>query len=130
MKKTAMASRILLGLIFLVFGCDGLFHFFPLPPMPPAAAAFLQTLIATKLFYAIKALEIGSGVLLLSGRLVRLALCLLAPIIFNILWFDTLLDPSSLPVAVIVVALEATLIWSQREAFRPLFGGSSVVSAS
>ena len=31
------ASRLLLGLIFVVFGLNGFLHFLPQPPAPPAA---------------------------------------------------------------------------------------------
>ena len=125
MRKVTLVARLLLGMVFLVFGLDGLFHFFPLPPMPPPAASFIHTLVEVKLFYAVKAIELGAAVLLLWGRYLRLALCLLAPIVFNILWFDAVLDPNSLPVAVALLALVATLFWSEREALRPLFRPAS-----
>ena len=35
MKITSVIARFLLGLIFLVFGLNGFFHFIPMPP-PPA----------------------------------------------------------------------------------------------
>ena len=34
------ASRLLLGLIFVVFGLNGFFQFLPQPTPPPAAMAF------------------------------------------------------------------------------------------
>ncbi len=121
MRKVVLIARLLLGLVFLVFGLDGLFHFFPLPPMPPPAASFLHTLVEVKLFYAVKAIELSAAVLLLWGRYVRLALCLLAPILFNIVWFDAALDPQSLPIALVLLLLAGTLWWSEREALMPLF---------
>jgi hypothetical protein len=120
MSKAATVARILLGLVFLVFGFDGLFHFVPLPPMPEPANAFLGTLMEIRLFYAVKAIEITSAVLLLSGRYVSIATCLLAPVIFNIVWFDASLAPAGLPVGILLIALEVTLAWNQRERFAPL----------
>ena len=120
MKRMFFIARMLLGLIFVVFGFDGLFHFFPMPPMPERANAVIAVLIGYRLFYVVKAIEIGAGVLLLSGRFVPLALALLAPIIFNIVWFDANLALEALPVGVVLVALEATLLWSQRDRFKPL----------
>jgi hypothetical protein len=122
MNRATTAARVLLGLTFLVFGFDGLFHFFPLPPMPTGAAAFLSTLVQTRLFFAVKAIEIASAVLLLSKRLVPLALAMLAPVIFNIVWFDVALDPSGLPVGLIVLCLELSLLWTVRGSFAPMFG--------
>jgi uncharacterized membrane protein YphA (DoxX/SURF4 family) len=121
MKTSATVARVLLGLVFLVFGLDGLFHFIPFPPMPPAASAFIHALIATRLFFAVKALEITAAVLLLSGRFVPLALALLAPVIFNIVWFAAALAPSSLGVGLLVLALELFSLWAVRARFLPLF---------
>ncbi len=120
MKKFAAISRVLLGLMFVVFGFDGLFHFFPMPPMPEPANAVIAVLISYHLFFAVKVLEIVAGLLLLSGRFVPLALCLLAPVLFNIVWFDMHLAPEALPVAVILVGLHGVLTWQHRQQFRPL----------
>jgi hypothetical protein len=125
MNRRTTAARVLLGLVFLVFGFDGLFHFFPLPPMPTGAAVFLATLVRIRLFYAVKAIEIASAVLLLSNRLVPLALAMLAPVIFNIVWFDVALDPSGLPVGLVVLTLELSSMWAVRGRFAPMFGDRS-----
>lgn len=122
MKRLSPVFRVLLGLTFVVFGFDGVFHFFPLPPMPDAAQAVIATLVSYRLFYALKAFEVTAGLLLLAGRWVPLALAALAPIIFNIVWFDANLDPASLPVGVVLVMLEAGLVWSWRAHFTPLLG--------
>lgn len=116
-SKGPAVARVVLGLVFVVFGCDGLLHVFP---MPPAASGVIATLISYRLFYAVKALEIASGALLLSNRFVTLALCLLAPVLFNIVWFDATLDPASLPVAGVLAALEGYLLWTRRARLEPL----------
>ncbi len=120
MNRFDNLSRILLGVTFVVFGLDGVLHFFPLPPMPGRALAVIETLRGYGLFYLVKAIEVGSGLLLLRGRRVTLAALLLAPIVVNIVWFDAALDPSSLPVGLLVAALEARLLWSARGLLRPL----------
>lgn len=120
MSRTDTVVRVLLGLVFVVFGFDGLFHFFPLPPMPEQASAVIEVLRGYKLFYVVKAIEVGSGVLLLANKRVTLALCLLAPIVFNIAWFDLNLDLMSLPVAALIVALHGALLWRRRAALVPL----------
>jgi uncharacterized membrane protein YphA (DoxX/SURF4 family) len=119
MKRFTVA-RLLLGLIFLVFGFDGLLHFLPMPPMPDDAVRVIGVLIGYRLFYAVKAIEIAAAVMLLTGRYTTLALALLAPVIFNIVWFDAHLAPMGLPVGVLLVGLEAALLWQQRDRFLPL----------
>jgi hypothetical protein len=54
-----------------------------------------------------------------------LALALLAPVVFNIVWFDVALDPSGLAVGVVLAALELALIWAARGSFRPLFDATA-----
>ena len=114
-------ARVLLGILFLVFGLDGLFSFLPMPPMPEPAAQVIGVLMSYRLFYVVKVLEVTAALMLLTGRYVPLALCLLAPIVFNILWFDVNLAPVGLPVGIFAAALVAALMWNERSRFSPLF---------
>lgn len=121
MNKITITARILLGLIFTVFGLNGFFHFMSMPPMPDAANSFLGALGATGyLFPVLKALEVAAGIALLANRFVPLALVVLAPIATNILLFHTFLTPPN-PVALVVWAAGIWLAWAHFDAFRPLF---------
>ena len=119
--KAVTASRILLGLIFVVFGLNGFLHFLPQPPISGPPAAFAGALFASGYFFPLlKGTEVAAGLLLLSGRYVPLALTVLAPVIVNILAFHTFMDPSGLPIALVVAALSLFLLWSYREHFAGL----------
>ncbi len=119
--KLVVGARILLGLIFFVFGLNFFLHFLPQPPAPPAAAAFAGAMFATGyLFVLVKVVEVASGVLLLSGRFVPLALALLAPIVVNIIFFHAFLAPAGIPLPLVVLALELFLAWSYRSVYRPM----------
>jgi uncharacterized membrane protein YphA (DoxX/SURF4 family) len=88
-------ARILLGLVFLVFGLNYFVPFLPTPPMEGPAAAFAGALFATGyMFPLIKGIEVLAGALLLAGRFVPLALLLLAPIVVNIAAFHVFLTPA------------------------------------
>src|SRR5262245_14008901 len=96
-SKLPLAARVVLGLIFTVFGLNGFLHFLPQPPSTPAAMAFGGALAATGyMFPLIKGTEVLAGVLLLSGRYVPLALTLLAPVVVNIVAFHLFLAPAGL----------------------------------
>ncbi len=41
MSKLALGARLLLGLIFVVLGLNGLLNFLPMPDPEPAAGAFI-----------------------------------------------------------------------------------------
>jgi putative oxidoreductase len=96
--KTLTAARIALGIGFLVFGLDGFLHLIPIPPARPAAARFIGALIETGyLFQLVKAVEVICGLLLLSNRLLPLALTLLAPLLVGITSIHLFLNPEGLP---------------------------------
>ncbi|MGE4233179.1 MAG: acyltransferase [Bacteriovoracia bacterium] len=119
MKKAALVCRMLLGLIFVVFGFNGFFQFLPMPPMPEAAGAFLGGLFQSGYFFPVlKGTEIVGGLMLLSGMYVPLALTILAPIVLQIFLFHFFLAPSGLALPVVMVGMEIFLAWSMKEKFR------------
>lgn len=121
-KRFSAVSRVLLGLVFVVFGLNFFLHFIPQPPAPPAAMAFLGALFASGyVFPLIKTIEVVAGALLIARVAVPFALVLLAPIIVNIVAVHTLLAPAGLPLALFVLAAELHQAWVNRRAFAPLF---------
>lgn len=117
-RHAPTAARILLGLIFFVFGLNGFLQFIPQPPPPPAGGAFLGALAATGyMFPMIKGVEVVAGAMLLGNRFVPLALTLLAPILVNIAAYHLVLAPG-LPMVVALLGLELFLAWSYRDSFR------------
>jgi uncharacterized membrane protein YphA (DoxX/SURF4 family) len=128
-SKVVVVARVLLGLIFFVFGLNFFFHFFAMPPMPGPGGAFAGAMFATGyLFVLLKVFEVACGVLLLAGRFVPLALALLAPIVLNIVCFHAFLAPSGIALPVVVLVLELFLAWSYREAYRPMLAMRPVPS--
>ena len=117
MKILTIIARSLLGLIFVVFGSNAFLHFIPMPPPQGLAGDFMKALFASHYFYVVAVLQIGGGALCLLGRFVPLGLTLLGPVIVNILLFHIFLEPSGLPLAVVVSALELLLVWANRQAF-------------
>jgi uncharacterized membrane protein YphA (DoxX/SURF4 family) len=120
-KIWVSAARYAQGGIFLLFGLNGFLQFLPTPPMPEAAGNFAMALAATGyMFPLIKATEVVSGVLLLSGRFVPLALALIAPVIVNIVAFHAFLAPAGLALPAVLLATQLYLAWSYRDAFAPM----------
>ena len=112
-------ARILLGLVFTVFGLNGFFHFIPQPPIPGVAGELLGAMAATGYFFPLlKGLEVVAGLMLLSGRLVPLSLVLLAPVVVQIALFHFVLTPGQVGMAIGLLALEIFLAWAYRDSFR------------
>jgi uncharacterized membrane protein YphA (DoxX/SURF4 family) len=112
------AARGLLGLLFFVFGLNGFLNFMPMPPLAGPAGDFIGALAASGyMFPLIKGTEVLAGALLLAGRLVPLALVLLAPIIVNIVAFHLILAPGSYGMMALIIGLEVYLAWAYRDSF-------------
>jgi putative oxidoreductase len=79
-----------------------------------------MALAVSHYFYVVGALEVVGGALLLAGQFVPLGLTLLGPVIVNILCFHLFLDPSGLPMAIVVSALALFLLRGYREHFAGL----------
>jgi len=120
MKIAALICRILLGLIFVVFGSNIFFHFLKMPPPTGQAGAFFGALFSSGYIYIIGALQVVGGLLLLAGRFVPLGLTLLGPVIVNILCFHAFLEPSGLPLASVVTVLFFVVFVPHRQAFAGL----------
>jgi putative oxidoreductase len=122
MKIAALIARILLGLIFLVFGLNGFLHFIPMGPMPTGTAGqFIGALFQSHYVYIVSALQVAGGVLLLVNRYVPLGLVLLGPVIVNIVLFHLLMDPKGLPLAIVLVVLWGILAFRNRQYFSGIF---------
>src|SRR5438552_18473717 len=118
MKIAPIIARVLLGLMFVVFGSNFFLNFIPMPPPPPGLAGdYFKVFAASGYMYVVGALQLLSGLLLLIGRFVPLALTILAALIFNILVLHILMDPKGLPMAIVVTVLELFLVWSYRDRF-------------
>jgi hypothetical protein len=112
-KYVIPVCRILLGLIFFVFGLNNILHFIPMPPPSGDALTFMMVLGGHGWMTFV-------GVLMVI-RFVPLALVLLAPIIVNIDLYHALLWPHGFAPAVVVSLLEVILLVAYHRSFASLF---------
>jgi putative oxidoreductase len=122
MKIAALIARILLGLVFLVFGLNGFLHFIPMKGLPPGLAGqFLTALIQSHYVYFVSALQLIGGALLLVNRYVPLGLTLLGPVIVNIILYHATMDHAGLSLAIVVAILWCVVAFRERQYFASLF---------
>lgn len=115
-------ARLLLGLIFVVFGFNFFFQFIKAPPFVGIAGTFVGGLFQSGYFFKfLKVIEVLSGLLLLIGWFTPLVLIVLFPISLNILLFHAFLAPAGIPFAGIIIVLHLFLAWSYRNYYKPLF---------
>lgn len=121
MKKIQIVTRVLLGLLYFVFGLNGFFMFIPVPPMPDGPMQFMQALMATNILYLAKGIEVVGGALLLWGNYLPFATVLLAPITVNIFMFHFFMTPGEWPMSAVMLVAHLALAWSQKDKLKILF---------
>jgi putative oxidoreductase len=117
-----IAARILLGLMFVVFGLNGFLAFIPNPPtIPQAAMAFFGAMVQSHFSYFVFGAQFIGGALLLVNRFVPLAVVILAAVIANILAFHITMWPATLiPLPIVATILWFAVAWSVRDRLSPL----------
>ena len=121
MKIAVLVARILLGLMFLVFGLNGFLNFLHMPMPTGVAGQYMGALFVSHYLVVVLLLEVVGGVLLLSGQFVALALVLLGPVIVNILLFHSTMAPAGLPPALFAAVLWFVIFAGHRQAFAGIF---------
>src|SRR3989440_273209 len=122
MKIVVLIARILMGLIFVVFGLNGFLNFLSMGPMPTGLAGqFVGALVLSHYFWVVAALQIAGGALLLVNRFVPLALVLLGPVIVNIICYHAFLNPIGAGPAAVVTVLWLIVFYGKRQYFSGIF---------
>jgi putative oxidoreductase len=118
MKIVYLIARILLGLVFVVFGLNGFLRFIPQGPLPTGLAGqFIGALMESHYILFVCGFEVIGGALLLANRYLPLGLTILGPIVVNILLFHILLVPLGLPIAIFTALLWFVVAYQVRTAF-------------
>ncbi|HUM12443.1 MAG TPA: DoxX family protein [Myxococcaceae bacterium] len=126
LAKIAIGARLLLGIVFLGFGVNGVLHLVPLPQGDGREALLIGGLAASGYFFPLLFWTyLLTGAALLTGRFVPLALTVLAPIIVNVVCIHLFVSTTGLAFALLVAALEVYLAWVYRPAFRTLLAVQS-----
>ena len=117
MKLASTIARYLLGLIFVVFSLNFWLHFMPIP-MPPEgsnAANFMGAIYMSGFLTVVKVLELVSGLLLLAGKFINLALAILGPIVINIVLYHVVILGAGYGMAVVLCVLALVALLGRKE---------------
>lgn len=121
MNIAKTGARVILGLIYFVFGLNFFFQFLPQPPSTEAMSSLTGAIFMSGyLFQFIKITEIIGGALLLLNLFTPLALVILAPITLNILIMHAFLDPAGLPVGLVLTVVHIALGYFYFDKFKPM----------
>lgn len=123
MKHIPTIARLLLGLIFVVFGFNMWFNYIkiPLPAEGTPAANFMFAIYGSGYLDVVKVLEVTGGLLLLSGRFTNLALTLLGPVVVNIALYHFFLVKGGYEMPVVLGVLSLVALSGRRDYLSTLF---------
>lgn len=119
MKIAVIIVRILMGLMFAFASIVVLFKLVPQPEQTGNVKIFMDGMAASVyLMTTVKIIELVCAIAFLSGRFVPLATVVIFPIILNIVLFHAFLEPSGLPVAILLLLGNLFLAWNYREKYK------------
>ena len=121
MKIAVLIARILLGLIFVIFGLNGFLNFLHAHMPTGTAGQYMAVMATTHYIHVVFVVQLVGGLLLLSGQFIPLALILLGPVIFNILVFHITMLPAGLPPGLLALVLWLIIFFGVRHAFAGIF---------
>ena len=130
MKIAVLIARVLLGLIYLVFGLNFFFHFLHMatPAMSKEAGAFEGGLFGAGYFFPfMKIIEIISGLFLLINRYTAFFGLIIFPITLNIFLFHALLAPAGVPLGAAMIIINLFLGYAYRKYYTSIFTASPTV---
>ncbi len=134
-NKVQIGARIILGLIYFVFGAMGLamalgLMKMPESPMPEAAMGFMKGIMGAVYFFPLlKVTEVVCGFLLITGLAAPVALVVIAPVTLHILLFHIFLTPgvSNLTLPLVMVIAQVVAMSGYWNLYQPLFSNRKKV---
>jgi putative oxidoreductase len=121
-KKIILVVSILFGLMFINSGLNKFFNYMPMPKDMPenmmkAMTAFMEI---GWLLPLIAVAEIAGGLLFMTNKFRALGAIIIFPVMIGILLTHLTIDPSGLPLAIVLLAINLWVIIENREKYLPM----------
>lgn len=121
-NKILFVLCLLTGLMFINAGLDKFFHYMPVPTKLPEGMmkqvnAFMEI---GWLMPLVGAVEVIGGLLLLFPATRSLGALVILPVLTGIFWAIIGMNPSGLPVVLILIAVILWVIIDSRHKYRPM----------
>jgi uncharacterized membrane protein YphA (DoxX/SURF4 family) len=121
-NKILFGVSLLFGLMFINSGLNKFFNYMPMPKEMPekmikVMGAFMEI---GWLFPLIAIAEITGGVLFITNKFRALGAIILFPVLVGILLTHIFIEPSGLPIAIVLLGIELWVIIENREKYLPM----------
>lgn len=122
MKKVFSVLYVLMGLLFINGGLNKFFNYMPPPDnLPePMVKDFMAIMEISWLMPLLGTGEILGGLLIIIPKTRALGALVLFPIVVGILLTHIFVEPTGLPIALVIVALMGKLIYDNRAKYLQL----------
>ena len=121
-KKILLGVSILYGLMFINSGLNKFFNYMPMPKdMPEKMMKFMAAFMEIGwLLPLIAVAEIVGGILFIIPKFRALGAVIISPVLAGILLTHIFIEPSGLPIALILLAIHLWVIIENREKYLPM----------
>jgi putative oxidoreductase len=121
-NKILFCVSLLFGLLFINSGLNKFFNYMPMPKDMPekmmkAMGAFMEI---GWLLPLIAIAEITGGVLFITNKFRALGAIIIFPVLVGIILTHIFIEPSGLPLAIVLLGIELWVIIENREKYLPL----------
>ena len=121
MKIVKLVLYILFGLMFINAGLNKFFYYMPMPEFTEAQikvnTAFMTI---TWLMPLIAVIEIVGGSLVILRKTRALGAIVIFPVMIGISLHHIVLEPSGLPIAIVLLAINLMAIWDNRKKYEEM----------
>lgn len=119
MKIVKLVLYILFGLMFINAGLNKFFNYMPVPELTEAQVKVFSAFMAiTWLMPLIAVFEIVGGILIMIPKTRALGAIVILPVMVGILLHHTVLDPSGLIIALVLMAINLLAIFDSRKKYQ------------
>ena len=121
-KKILFVLCILFGLMFINAGLNKFFNYIPAPAnLPEKMVKVMAAMVEiTWLMPLLASAEIVGGILFMIPKFRALGAIVIFPVMVGILLTHLVLEPSGLPIALVLLAIELWVIFENREKYMPM----------
>ena len=122
MKITTIIVRVLLGAMMLFASISYFFNLMGEQPEPTGDLATLMAgFMASKYIFPVaKAIELVAGLMLVSGKFVRLGTIILLPVSINIFLIHVVVTGTDIPMAAAILFANVFLIYANWDGFKEI----------
>lgn len=121
-NKILFGVSLVFGLMFINGGLNKFFHYMPMPENPPAEGMkdFGAMMEISWLLPLIAIAEIIGGILFIIPKTRAFGAIIIFPVMVGILMAHLFVDRSALPIALILFAILAWVMYENREKYFPM----------